>query len=109
MLLALFGLLFMAIAPPLGLVFAVLALVFGWKGRGRTLRGTATNPGQAIAGIVLGAIAGVVSVGLLVSSGLFILHHQAEFTNLQRCLAHATTAQAKQVCSQEFNRVVSGH
>ena len=44
---------------PVAIVLGVLALIFGTLGRGKARRGEATNPGQALAGIICGA-AGVV-------------------------------------------------
>ncbi|MEU4352535.1 DUF4190 domain-containing protein [Streptomyces sp. NPDC023838] len=53
----------------LGIILGILALVFGFLGRGRARRGEATNGGQALAGIILGAVGIVVSgviLGLMV-------------------------------------------
>lgn len=53
----------------LGIVLGILALVFGFLGRGRAKRGQATNGGQALAGIILGAVGIVVSgvfLGLMI-------------------------------------------
>ncbi|MGW4199969.1 DUF4190 domain-containing protein [Streptomyces sp. NPDC004726] len=45
-----------------GLVLGVLALIFGVIGRKRVSRGQATNPGQALAGIILGSIGLVIAL-----------------------------------------------
>jgi hypothetical protein len=45
----------------LGIVLGILALIFGFIGRGRARRGEATNGGMALAGIILGAIGTLVS------------------------------------------------
>ncbi|NBM15306.1 DUF4190 domain-containing protein [Streptomyces sp. GC420] len=53
----------------LGMILGVLAIVFGILGRKRVRRGEATNPGQAVAGIVLGVVSIVITavvVGLIV-------------------------------------------
>lgn len=53
----------------LGIVLGILALIFGFLGRGRAKRGQATNGGQALAGIILGAVGVVVSgvfLGLMI-------------------------------------------
>ncbi|WP_329401976.1 DUF4190 domain-containing protein [Streptomyces melanogenes] len=53
----------------LGIILGILALVFGFLGRGRAKRGQATNGGQALAGIILGAVGIVVSgvfLGLMI-------------------------------------------
>ncbi|MFI1099528.1 DUF4190 domain-containing protein [Streptomyces melanogenes] len=49
----------------LGVILGILALVFGFLGRGRAKRGQATNGGQALAGIILGAVGVVVSAVFL--------------------------------------------
>ncbi|MER6344250.1 DUF4190 domain-containing protein [Streptomyces sp. NPDC001532] len=53
---------------PLAIVLGVLGVIFGAIGRGKAGRGEATNPGQALAGIICGA-AGIVlgvTMGVLV-------------------------------------------
>ncbi|GAA0589939.1 DUF4190 domain-containing protein [Streptomyces crystallinus] len=53
----------------LGVVLGILALIFGFLGRGRAKRGQATNGGQALAGVILGAVGIVVSgvfLGLMI-------------------------------------------
>jgi heme/copper-type cytochrome/quinol oxidase subunit 2 len=52
-----------------GIVLGVLALIFGILGRKRVRAGSATNSGQALAGIILGSIGiaiGTIVVGLLI-------------------------------------------
>lgn len=51
---------------PLAIVLGVLAIIFGSIGRGRAKRGEATNPGQALAGIICGIAGIVLGVALLV-------------------------------------------
>ncbi|MET8452493.1 DUF4190 domain-containing protein [Streptomyces sp. NPDC005209] len=41
---------------PIAIVLGVLAVIFGALGRGKARRGEATNPGQALAGIICGAV-----------------------------------------------------
>ena len=50
----------------LAIVLGTLAIVFGALGRGRAVRGEATNGGQATAGLVLGAVAIVLAVGVVI-------------------------------------------
>ncbi|MEV7793749.1 DUF4190 domain-containing protein [Streptomyces sp. NPDC087512] len=54
---------------PLAIVLGVLGVVFGAVGRAKATRGEATNPGQALAGVICG-IAGIV---LGVGFGLLVL------------------------------------
>ncbi|MFK4069170.1 DUF4190 domain-containing protein [Streptomyces sp. NPDC029674] len=51
---------------PLAIVLGILAVIFGSLGRGKARRGEATNGGQALAGIICGAVGIVLSVALLV-------------------------------------------
>ncbi|MET9408216.1 DUF4190 domain-containing protein [Streptomyces sp. NPDC002935] len=51
---------------PLAIVLGILAVIFGLIGRGKARRGEATNPGQALAGIICGAVGLVLAVALLV-------------------------------------------
>ncbi|WP_328422848.1 DUF4190 domain-containing protein [Streptomyces sp. NBC_00443] len=50
---------------PLAIVMGVLALIFGSIGRGKARRGEATNPGQALAGMICGAAGLVLGLGML--------------------------------------------
>ncbi|MEV7088212.1 DUF4190 domain-containing protein [Streptomyces sp. NPDC093085] len=49
----------------LGILLGVLALIFGFVGRGRAQRGEANNAGMALAGIILGAIGTLLSAAFL--------------------------------------------
>lgn len=49
----------------LGVILGILALIFGIVGRGRAKRGEATNGGMALAGIILGSVAVVISAAFL--------------------------------------------
>ncbi|MFC9428531.1 DUF4190 domain-containing protein [Streptomyces sp. NPDC056987] len=49
----------------LGIILGVLALIFGFVGRGRAQRGEANNAGMALAGIILGAIGTLISAAFL--------------------------------------------
>ncbi|MEV5642531.1 hypothetical protein AB0L67_20500 [Streptomyces flaveolus] len=48
---------------PLAIVLGVLGVVFGALGRGKARSGEATNPGQALAGIICGAAGIVLGIG----------------------------------------------
>ncbi|MFI9834399.1 DUF4190 domain-containing protein [Streptomyces sp. NPDC051913] len=51
---------------PLAIILGILGVIFGSIGRGKASKGTATNPGQALAGIICGAVGIVLGVGMLV-------------------------------------------
>ncbi|MBZ4321746.1 DUF4190 domain-containing protein [Streptomyces huiliensis] len=56
----------LAISVVLGLVLGVLAVIFGAVGRAKAVRGVASNRGQAMAGLILGALGLAASVAMLV-------------------------------------------
>lgn len=49
----------------LGVILGVLAVIFGFIGRGRAQRGEATNGGMALAGIILGIIGALISAAFI--------------------------------------------
>ncbi|GHH96193.1 DUF4190 domain-containing protein [Streptomyces capillispiralis] len=54
---------------PVAILLGVLAVIFGGIGRGKAARGEATNAGQALAGIICGAVGSALGVGF----GILIL------------------------------------
>jgi uncharacterized membrane protein len=56
-------------AWPLAIVLGVLAVIFGLIGRAKARRGEATNPGQALAGVICGAV----GIGLAIALFVFIV------------------------------------
>lgn len=51
---------------PLAIVLGILGVIFGVIGRRKARRGEATNPGQALAGIICGAVGIALGIGMLV-------------------------------------------
>ncbi|AVH61117.1 hypothetical protein C4B68_11000 [Streptomyces dengpaensis] len=51
---------------PLAIVLGILAVIFGVIGRGKVRHGEATNPGQALAGIICGAVGIALGIAMLV-------------------------------------------
>ncbi|WP_247197506.1 DUF4190 domain-containing protein [Streptomyces sp. GESEQ-35] len=49
---------------PVAIVLGILAVIFGALGRGKARRGEATNPGQALGGIICGAVGIVLAIGV---------------------------------------------
>jgi hypothetical protein len=49
---------------PVAVVLGILGIVFGAIGRGKAKRGEASNPGQALAGIICGAAGIVLAIAL---------------------------------------------
>lgn len=77
---------------PLAIVLGVLAIIFGAIGRGRARRGEATNPGQALAGLICGIAGVVLGVGLLVA--LIVIPDDAFEDGASGDGGHAVTAAA---------------
>ncbi|MEV7886258.1 DUF4190 domain-containing protein [Streptomyces sp. NPDC002817] len=51
---------------PLAIVLGILGVIFGAIGRGKARKGVATNPGQALAGIICGAAGIALGIGMVV-------------------------------------------
>lgn len=62
----------------LGVLLGLVAIVFGVLGRGRARRGEATNGGQALAGLICGALALLAGIAYIAAFFIFVghnLHH----------------------------------
>ncbi len=88
--------------PLLGLALGVVAVVLGVVGLRKVRRGQATNRGQAISGLVTGAVA-VVFAGFL--SVFFLLNRDA-IERRTDCLAQAETDAQQQQCEDRFQEEV---
>jgi uncharacterized membrane protein len=62
-----------------GVVLGILALIFGFIGRGRVKRREADNPGAATAGIVLGSLAVVAGIAFTLVIFLAIEEDQQKY------------------------------
>lgn len=90
-----------------GIIFGILALIFGLLGRARAKRGESTNGGVAIAGVVLGIIGLIIGVGVI-ALGASLLNSPAG-QNYQQCVQRSGGDPAKaQQCMSEFGRQVRG-
>jgi hypothetical protein len=88
-----------------GIILGLCAIIIGFVARGRVKRGEATNGGIAIAGIVLGFLAIIVSLIFIpIWIGIFA---EVGGTDYVDCLSKAgSDQQAVQQCADEFrNRV----
>jgi Domain of unknown function (DUF4190) len=88
-----------------GIILGVVAVILGFVGWGRAKRGEATNGGVAIAGIVLGFLAIMVSIAAI---GLAIWgFSEVGGTDYIDCLSRAgNDQQAVQQCADEFRERV---
>jgi hypothetical protein len=91
-----------------GIIFGILAVIFGLLGRARAKRGEATNGGVSLGGIVLGVIGLLLTIGL-VALGVSLLNSPAG-QNYQQCLQQSGGDPAKmQQCFSEFGNQVGRH
>lgn len=89
-----------------GILFGLLAIVLGVIGRGRAKRGEANNGGLALAGIILGALGLLISIGLI-ALGASLLNSDS-VQNLQECLEQATTDAEVQQCQTDLQENLGG-
>jgi heme/copper-type cytochrome/quinol oxidase subunit 2 len=88
-----------------GIILGLCAVIIGFVARGRVKRGEATNGGVAIAGIVLGVLAIIVSLVFIpIWIGVF---DQVGGTDYIDCVTKAGSDQeAMQRCADQFQRRV---
>ena len=92
--------LYRRVRPFLGLVAVVLGIV----GLVRANRGQADNRGQAVAGLVTGALALVVGLFLAASIGAFFATNVNDFRQFGSCLDGARGDQAREACAEQLER-----
>jgi uncharacterized protein DUF4190 len=89
---------------PLGALLGLVAVLLGILGLVRVNRGDADNRGQAVAGLITGAIALLVGAFLTVSIGTWFSTHVNDFNNFGRCLDRANGPAAREACGRELSR-----
>jgi membrane-bound ClpP family serine protease len=89
---------------PLGALLGLVALVLGIVGLIRANRGEADNRGQAVAGLVTGALALVIGVFLALSIGAFFATNVNDFRQFGRCMDNARSDQAREACAERLAR-----
>ena len=84
-----------------GLLLGIVAVILGFIGWGRAKRGDATNPGIAIAGIILGVLGVIVSIIAIFAVVSFF--DDVGGTDYFDCLSRAgNDEQAVQQCADQF-------
>jgi uncharacterized membrane protein HdeD (DUF308 family) len=85
---------------PLGALLGLVALILGIVGLVRANRGQADNRGQAVTGLVTGAL------GLLcaASIGAFFATNVNDFRQFGSCLDGARGDQAREACAEQLER-----
>jgi hypothetical protein len=76
----------------------------GIVGLVRANRGQADNRGQAVAGLVTGALALVVGLFFAASIGAFFATNVNDFRQFGSCLDGARGDQAREACAQQLER-----
>ena len=86
-----------------GIVFGILAVIFGVLGRGRVRRGEATNGGFSVAGIVLGAVGALIAIALIALA--MSLLNSPEGRSYRQCLEQsAGNPDRVEQCATEYFR-----
>lgn len=92
----------------IGGLLGLIALILGLVALGKIKRGLAGGRGMAIAGIVTGVIALLLSIVVVVSVGAFFAENKDEFSNLAECVEAAGDDQAAvQACQEDFARSIN--
>jgi hypothetical protein len=88
-----------------GGLLGIVAIVLGAVGLGRVKKGTASNKGMAVVGIVLGALS-ILIAGALLALGVWIFGSDAG-QELAECLEQAgADAAAQAECQREFENTL---
>lgn len=86
----------------LAVILGPLAIIFGIVGTGRASRGEADNRGQAIAGIVLGAVSLLIVLALGISIAQFAAQHSGDFRRFGNCMRLADDDRGYGQCFREL-------
>jgi uncharacterized membrane protein HdeD (DUF308 family) len=89
---------------PLGVLLGLLAVIFGIVGIVRVNREQADNRGQAVAGLVTGALALLLGLFFAISIGTFFATNVNDFRQFGRCMDNARGDQARQACAERLSR-----
>jgi len=87
---------------PIGAFLGLLAVLFGILGIMRANRGEADNRGQAVAGLVTGAIALLVGVFFTISIGVWFSTHVNDFNRFGQCIDDAVGSAAREECARQL-------
>ena len=87
---------------PIGAFLGLLAVLFGILGIMRANRGEADNRGQAVAGLVTGAIALLVGIFFTISIGVWFSTHVNDFNRFGQCTDDASSPDAREQCARQL-------
>jgi Na+/H+ antiporter NhaD/arsenite permease-like protein len=89
---------------PLGALLGLIAVVLGIIGLVRANRGEADNRGQAVAGLITGAIALLMGILFTVSVGTWFATHVNDFRRFGNCMDQASGPAAREQCARQLSR-----
>src|SRR5215216_3724984 len=88
---------------PLGALLGLLAVLFGILGLIRANRGEADNRGQAVTGLITGAVALLFGILFTISVGTWFATHVNDFRNFGNCMDNATGSAAREQCARQLS------
>jgi hypothetical protein len=88
---------------PLGALLGLVAVLFGILGLMRASRGEADNRGQAVAGLVTGAVALLFGILFTISVGTWFATHVNDFQRFGNCMDNAVGAAAHEQCGRQLS------
>jgi Na+/H+ antiporter NhaD/arsenite permease-like protein len=87
---------------PLALVSSVVGLIIGIIALARRRKKGATNPGQAVAGVICSALALIIAIDLAVHVGSWVARNTGVFTRFDKCIAQANDRTEVSDCIARF-------
>ena len=88
---------------PLGALLGLLAVLFGIIGLIRVNRREADNRGQAVAGLITGALALIFGILFTISVGTWFATHVNDFRRFGNCMDKATGQAAHEDCARQLS------
>ena len=88
---------------PLGALLGLVAVLLGIIGLVRANRGEADNRGQAVAGLVTGALALLLGIFFTISVGTWFATHVNDFRRFGNCMDQASGANAREQCARQLS------
>ena len=88
---------------PIGAFLGLLAVLFGIFGLMRVNRGEADNRGQAVAGLITGALALLFGILFTISVGTWFSTHVNDFRRFGDCMDNAVGAAAREDCARRLS------
>jgi hypothetical protein len=93
---------------PVGGLLGIVAMLLGVAGIGRVARWRAFNRGQAVAGLLLGALALLLAGVLVLRLDGPVSKRAGDLARLDRCLLTSGSSRAAADCARAFIRRVTG-